>query len=222
MLLAIDSSTQTIGLALFNGEQVIAEQTWISHRHHTMELAPAVDGMLQRSAIDPSALKVIGVALGPGSFTCLRIGLAFAKGLALSQHLALVGIPGLDILAAGQPASELPMLALLNAGRGRLAAAHYQYSNGKWTRADEPQIRTAEQLAQSIRTRTYICGEMNADERQTLARKWKNAILATPALCVRRPAVLAELAWARFQKGDVDEPISLAPQYLHIAEAIPA
>jgi tRNA threonylcarbamoyladenosine biosynthesis protein TsaB len=62
---------------------------------------------------------------------------------------------------------------------------------------------------------------MDAEERQQLSRKWKNARVASPAQSVRRPAFLAEMAWKRWQAGDVDEPVSLAPIYVHVAEAIP-
>jgi tRNA threonylcarbamoyladenosine biosynthesis protein TsaB len=66
-----------------------------------------------------------------------------------------------------------------------------------------------------------IAGELSAEERQRLARKKVNIKLASPAQCVRRPAVLAELAWARWQAGDVDDAASLAPIYLHVAESLP-
>jgi tRNA threonylcarbamoyladenosine biosynthesis protein TsaB len=63
---------------------------------------------------------------------------------------------------------------------------------------------------------------LNAEDRQRLARKKVNVVLAAPSLCVRRPSVLAELAWTRWQNGKVDEPASLAPIYLHLADPIPA
>ena len=59
--------------------------------------------------------------LGPGSFTGLRIGLALAKGMALARHLPVIGVPTLDILAAAQPVREENLVAILLAGRGRLA-----------------------------------------------------------------------------------------------------
>jgi tRNA threonylcarbamoyladenosine biosynthesis protein TsaB len=55
-----------------------------------------------------------------------------------------------------------------------------------------------------------------------LARKFKNVALASPAQCVRRPAVLAEIAWARWQAGQVDSAASLAPVYLHVVGGPPA
>jgi tRNA threonylcarbamoyladenosine biosynthesis protein TsaB len=88
-------------------------------------------------------------------------------------------------------------------------------------RASE-KIMTVDELADSIEKPTLVAGELSAEERQRLARKKVNVMLAPPSLCVRRPSVLAEMAWARWQNGKTDEPASLAPIYLHLAEPIPA
>jgi tRNA threonylcarbamoyladenosine biosynthesis protein TsaB len=221
MLLAVDTSTQMMGLALYDGIQTLAESVWMTHSHHTVELAPAIEELFQRSSIKSSELSVVACALGPGSFTSLRIGLAVAKGLALSLHIPIIGIPTLDYLAAAQPVMDIPMLAVLPAGRGRMAVLRYINRDGQWQAEGESTIMTAEAISDSIHEPTYICGEMDAEERQQLSRKWKNARVASPAQSVRRPAFLAEMAWKRWQAGDVDEPVSLAPIYVHVAEAIP-
>lgn len=221
MLLAVDTSTQTMGLALYDGNQVIGESVWLTHSHHTMELAPAIGDMLHHCNVKPADLTVLACALGPGSFTSLRIGLAVAKGLSLSLHIPILGIPTLDALAIAQPLLDMPMLAVLPAGRGRLAVGKYDVVDSTWKADGEAIVSTTEDLSRSIHSRTYICGEMNAEERQQLARKWKNVTMASPAQCVRRPGYLAELAWKRWQNGETDEPVSLAPIYLHVADPIP-
>jgi tRNA threonylcarbamoyladenosine biosynthesis protein TsaB len=221
MLLAVDTSTQTMGLALYDGTSVLAESVWLTHSHHTVELAPAIEELFQRLAIKPDQLEAVACALGPGSFTSLRIGLAVVKGLALSLHIPVIGIPTLDYLAAAQPLMQMPMLAVLPAGRGRMAVSRYVVKDDAWQAEGNLSIMTAEAISDGIHEATYICGEMDAAERQQLSRKWKNANVASPAQSVRRPGFLAELAWKRWQAGDVDEPISLAPIYVHVAEAIP-
>ena len=221
MLLAVDTSTLTMGLALYDGAQVIAESLWQTKTHHTIELAPAVDDLLKRCGVKPVDLTVLACALGPGSFTSLRIGLAFTKGLALSLKVPLLGIPTLDFLVASQPLLDCPLVAVLPAGRSRLAAGWYHNAEQHWVADGAAAVVTAEELSTQIVQKTYICGEIGAEERQTLGRKWKNAMLASPAQCVRHPSMLAELAWNRWQTGAQDEPVSLAPIYIHIAEAIP-
>jgi tRNA threonylcarbamoyladenosine biosynthesis protein TsaB len=225
MLLAVDTSTAQIGLALYDSAQVTAESLWQSHQHHTVELAPALSELLRRTGVTMSEIQALGVALGPGSFTALRVGLAFIKGLALARHIPIIGIPTLDVLAGGLPLARVPLAAVLQAGRGRLAVGLYKPTKTGWRslgdRASE-KIMTSDELADSIDKPTLVAGELSAEDRQRLARKKVNVMLAPPSLCVRRPAVLAELAWARWQNGKVDEPASLAPIYLHLAEPIPA
>lgn len=222
MLLAVDTSTAVIGLALYDGSQVIGEMLWRSRSHHTVELAPAVQDLLRRASLPPAKLTALAIATGPGSFTSLRIGMALVKGLAFALHIPIIGIPSLDILAAAQPVQELPLAAVLQAGRRRLAVAWYNVVMGKWQCQEPAEICTAEELTAKIRKPTIICGELTEEERRLLARKRRNVLLASPAASVRRPAILAELAWERFLQNDVDDPVTLSPTYLHIAEGIAA
>ena len=118
MLLAIDTSTQSIGLSLYNDAQVVAEETWQVHQRHTVELAPAIDHMLRRSELKISQIEVLAVALGPGSFTGLRIGLAVAKGLALALRIPIIGVPSMDALVAAQAIRALLFLILFSSKWG--------------------------------------------------------------------------------------------------------
>ncbi len=103
MLLAVDTSTQQVGLAIHDGAQVIGEMNWRSKNHHTVEVATAIDHLFTRTGLQRDQLTGLAVALGPGSFTSLRIGMALVKGLALALHIPVVGIPTHDILASIQP-----------------------------------------------------------------------------------------------------------------------
>jgi len=81
MLLALDTATKTMGIALHDGSQVLAESIWSGVGHHTIELAPEVALMLRRIGGTTATLSSIAIAQGPGSYTGLRIGMALAKGL---------------------------------------------------------------------------------------------------------------------------------------------
>jgi tRNA threonylcarbamoyladenosine biosynthesis protein TsaB len=116
MLLAVDTSTTQVGVAVYDGSQVIGEYAWRSSQRHTVELAPAIFELLRRCGLKMEDVRALGVALGPGSFTSLRVGLSLVKGLALSRHLPLIGIPTLDILAAAQAPSKLPLAVAFKQG----------------------------------------------------------------------------------------------------------
>lgn len=221
MLLAIDTSTRLVGVALYDGVQIVSEIVWMSQQYHTVELAPTVSSILERSGISMSDLEVLAVALGPGSFTGLRIGLSLVKGMALAGHLAVVGVPSLDILAASQPPNDIPLVAILRAGRGRLAVSRYKYHARRWQSDRQVKILTAEELSAKITTPTIVCGELTDQERRIFRRKRKNVLLATPAQSLRRPSFLAEIGWQRWQKGMTDDPATLTPYYLQYAQPNP-
>lgn len=215
MLLAIDTSTRLVGVALYDGVQIVSEMVWLSQQYHTVELAPTVSSLLERAGIPVSDLEVVAVALGPGSFTGLRIGLSLAKGMALAGHLAIVGVPTLDILAASQPPHDIPLAAVLQAGRGRLAVGWYGFHSKSWQSDGRIGLLSAQELSAKITKPTIVCGELTEDERRIFRRKRKNVILATPAQSLRRPSYLAEIGWQRWQRGMTDDPATLAPNYLH-------
>jgi tRNA threonylcarbamoyladenosine biosynthesis protein TsaB len=220
MLLAVDTSTAQLGLAFYDGAQLLAESLWVSRARHTVELAPALNELFERTGLPMDEIRALGVALGPGSFTSLRVGLAFVKGLALARNLPLIGIPTLDVVAASQPVGRLPLAALVPAGRSRLAVGWYKtIANGRQAKGS-PSVMTAEALSESIQRPTLVCGELSAVERQVFSRN-NHISLPPPAQCVRRPGLLAELAYARWQAGESDNAASLAPIYLHTGEPIP-
>jgi len=220
MLLAVDTSTAQVGLALYDGTQVIAEYSWRSSRRHTVELAPAISDLLARCGLTMNDVHALGVALGPGSFTSLRVGLALVKGLALSKKIPLIGIPTLDILAHAQPASKHPLICSIAAGRGRFAVGVYKNSRRGWQAQGPARVVRLEALKDEVESPSILCGEFTAEEIQKI--KNENIQLALPAQSVRRPAVLAELAWARWQAGEKDDEASLAPIYLHTEGSPPA
>jgi len=214
MLLAVDTSTQTMGIALRSEHQILSEMVGKTRHFHTVELASAVDRMLKRQGLGPGDLKALGVALGPGSFTGLRIGLAFIKGIAYARQIPIVGIPTLDITAAGLPTDpERDLVALLGAGRGRLAAGWFRSTQEGWVSSGEPQNLTPDQLLEKLSGPTLLSGEIPEElYRRIPDRVGVRAV--PPAQAVRRPAVLADLAWKRWTAGLSDDPTSLSPIYL--------
>lgn len=213
MLLAIDTATRMTGLALYDGASVLAEHVWRGGGHHTTQLAPEVGLMLRELGLDATVLTGVAVASGPGSYTGLRIGMALAKGLALAQGIPLIGIPTLDILVNGQPAEGGDLLAVIEAGRSRLAGVWYNNTKDGWVSASEPNGMSTEDVLRSIKGPTTICGEMSVEQRRAFQSD-KRVRLAPPSRCIRRPAIMAEMAWDRLASTAPADVASLAPTYL--------
>ena len=221
MLLAVDTSTRFMGICLYNEGQVLGEIIWKTDRHHTVELAPSIDNLLSHCNVSVKELNALGVAIGPGSFTSLRIGLSHLKGMSLALHLPMIGIPTLDALAYAQAQSEQPLVACLQAGRKRLAYQVYHWQGRKgWQTNAEPKIAEPGEFEQLFTDPVIICGEFSPQDRD-LFKGVSNFTLVPPAQSLRRPAYLAELAWKRYMKKEFDDPAMLAPIYLHVANPLP-
>jgi len=221
MIIAIDTSTEWIGLAIFDGVQVLAESIWRSKNYHTVELAPALNELITRAQISRDQISAVAVAIGPGSFTGLRIGVAAAKGFAIALNVPLLGIPSLDILAFAQSGLRRPMIALLKVGRGRFAYGRYLFKKNKWERQGEIAVGEPKEIAVTINSPVFVCGEMGVEERQILGRKWKTAKLSSASQGLRRPSVLAELAWQALKSGKSAEFTNPIPIYVHTLSNVP-
>lgn len=229
MLLAVDTSTTQVGIALYDGVQVIGESSWYGKLRHTISLAPEIDALLKRTKHKMDDVTALGVAIGPGSFTSLRVGLSLMKGLALARSLPLIGIPTLDILSTAQPIREVRLACLLQAGRGRLAVDYYNSSDGVWKSEENLSVMRIDELIESIAEPTLVCGELSAEEREIIT-KVELAELCSPARSLRNPACLAEIAWERYQAKNTsaepsrsaDDAASLSPIYLQVGAQIPS
>ena len=214
LLLAVDTSTHVASTALYDGVCVRAEMTWEAPRRHTVELAPMVVSMLDRSRVRASDLGGLAVAVGPGSFTGLRIGLALVKGLALARGIPLVGVPTLDVTVYPVPHRRVPLYATLQAGRGRICVAPYRWRRGGWQQVGELALTTWGELVAELPDSALVCGEIDAGGVELLQQneKWS---LAPPAQRLRRAGYLAELGWQSLAQGVQDDPSTLEPIYLH-------
>jgi tRNA threonylcarbamoyladenosine biosynthesis protein TsaB len=216
-LLGIDTATESASVALYDGETgPRAESSWQTSAHHTVELMPSIVSMLERQGLTTESLDGVSVALGPGSFTGLRIGLSVAKGLSFSLEIPIVGIPTLDIVAYAHYEQDLPICAIIQAGRGRICAAFYERAGTEWQRLTDYQLATIDELSGQVRVPTLFCGEIDPSLGKALRSSISTrAIIASAASSLRRAGYLAELSWERFRQGEADDVTTLEPLYLH-------
>ena len=213
-LLALDSSTDQAGICLSDGLRT-AELSWDARRNQTTTLLSAIDQLLTLQRVALADLAAVAVATGPGAYTSLRIALSTAKGLTYACKVPLIGIPTLD--GAARPFAEPGRctVAVLDAGRGRLAWASYGMEDGAWSRLQPPRNGVIAELVTEVERLDgpLVTGELDAGQRAALAAA---GCSLPPAMLVgRRPAGLATLAWERLARGDVDDAASLTSLYLY-------
>ncbi|GIW03455.1 MAG: tRNA (adenosine(37)-N6)-threonylcarbamoyltransferase complex dimerization subunit type 1 TsaB [Thermomicrobiales bacterium] len=215
-LLAIDTSSEQAGIALLHATRT-AETVWFAGRDQTTTVLSEIDCLRRLVGIDLSDLAAVAVATGPGMFNSLRVGMSVAKGFVLGLDLPLIGIPTLDI--AAYPYSRNPghVIATVAAGRGRLVWAIYGGAPVAWRLLEPPHNGTLDELiaaALAIGLPLTITGELTGEQERAI-RATTQATVPPPSARMRQPLALAELAWQRLEAGDVDDPVSLEPVYLH-------
>ena len=215
MYLAIDTSTDNASLAIVQENDVLAELSWHCRQNHSVELMPHLNQLLQHSGLDLKCLSGVIVALGPGSFNGLRVGVSTAKALAFSLKVPLVGISTLEAAAYQYADCGLPVCPIFNAGRGEIATAIYHKKGNRWHQVVDQQLTTTDSLCSQITAKTIFCGEPTAAVIVQLKEQLgPKAIIPPPSSRLRRAAFLAELGINRLESGDCDPPATLQPIYL--------
>ena len=218
MLLAIDTATRWASLALLDNTGLIAETNWRCLGNHTVEVLPTIAQMMKRAQAQPADIKAIAVAKGPGSFTGLRIGMSIAKGFCLALNVPIIAIPTLDVIAyaVGDPGGLV--YAVLELGRNRICVSAYQFADGLPVQQGDA-LYVASSEWQVVATEpVLLIGEISTDLAERLLKQpdADNISISSLAASIRRAGYLAELAWQRLEKGQVDDLDTTSPTYLHL------
>src|SRR2546428_679884 len=115
------------GAALLDGELVVGEYVLDVRLTHSERLMAAIDRLLTDAGWTVGELEGLAVAMGPGSFTGLRVGLSTVKGLALALSIPIAAVPTLDAMAAMLPFAALPICPVLDARKGEVYASLYRW-----------------------------------------------------------------------------------------------
>ncbi|MBZ0302338.1 MAG: tRNA (adenosine(37)-N6)-threonylcarbamoyltransferase complex dimerization subunit type 1 TsaB [Anaerolineae bacterium] len=164
-------------------------------------------------------MTALAVSIGPGSFTGVRIGVAFAKGLAAAQQVPLVGVSTLDTLAAAQPQyPRYGLVTVIEAGRGRIIAGTYRWGKGEWVQRGEPRLMDWETLLATLDGPAYITGDIEEQGHALLDGMQTGEMtvrVAPSALRLRRAGFLAEVALERLKSGSGNfDSAHVAPLYV--------
>jgi tRNA threonylcarbamoyladenosine biosynthesis protein TsaB len=222
MLLALDTATRVMSIALHDGEELRGEYAAHIGNRQTTTLAPKISDLMADCDVSLGELTALAVSVGPGSYTGVRIGVAMGKGMAAVHQLPLIGVSTLDTLAAGQPyfQSGNALIAVVQAGRGRIIVKSYRWRKGRWTSRAEPRLMTWVALLETIDGPAYVTGEINEVGMEAIHSAQENEVplsIAPAANRLRRAGFLAESAWEVYNNANdmsVFEPARLHPVYI--------
>ena len=217
-LFCLDTSTLAGSIAILEDECVRAEVNINLGRKHTERLLPGMDWLFQELAIEPREIEAVSVGIGPGSFTGLRVGLATAKGLALSLSVPIVGVSSLEALAWQVRFYPGKILALLDARKGQVFAGFFQ-GGDEFKLESEPMAIDPSELVEKIKTKTLVVGEGLAAYPEILEKVKNKVSVAGFEYDYPRASIVGRLGLIRLQRGESDSPETLAPVYLRGSDA---
>ena len=226
-IVAIETASETVGVAVRTPAGVQAELALTGRRRHVETLTPALQHLLAQVGLAPADLGVVAVDVGPGLFTGLRVGVAAAKALAQSLGIGVVGATSLDILTAGAAAAGHRglVLACVDARRGEVFAAVREL--------DATGVVAAEPVAAGLFAPPDLVAALDGLAGSRLlavgdgALRYAGALEAlagveatVPALSFPPPASLLSLALTRLEAGEPPvEPGRVVPLYMREADA---
>jgi len=205
--LGIDTASQTLAVALVEGERVLVERRWLLETTTSQELLAGIETALREAGVARDAIQAIAVNVGPGGYTALRTGVATAQGLALGLGIPLAGVGRLEADALPHLAPGLPVVAVHDAGRSGIAWAAYVACDAPGGGPPEPlslpRLETIEECVRDAPAQALWCGEVT-DELKALrlAAGRSGDTDAVDSENVRSAAALVRLARLHGAYGD--------------------
>ncbi len=220
LVMGIDTSTTQGGVALLSGQGVVCEYTLNIKATYSERLLPLIDRALQDAGITLGQVEGFAVAVGPGSFTGLRIGLSTAKGLVVVGGQPLVGVSTLEAMAWTLPFCAHPVCPILDARKGEIYCALFRHEGDRLIRLMDDTATAPGRLLSRIQQPTVFLGD-GLVVYEGLVQSALKELALFPPLAGRggRAAAVAELGRRRLLRGDRDDLMQLVPQYLRPSEA---
>ncbi len=212
-VLAVDTSTLAGGVAVLDGDRVIGEYRLDVRITHSERLMVAVDRVLADARWTVGHLEGLAVAVGPGSFTGLRIGISAVKGLAFALSLPIAAVPTLDALAASLPFAAFPVCPVLHARTGEVYASLYRWDGRAMRREWEYLALAPEDLAGRLSEPVILMGD------GAIAIRAPHAWMAPAPGRSPSPAWVGYLGLERLRRGETVSAADLVPFYLRPSEA---
>ena len=218
-LLTVDTSTTACSVALTEDGRLLGEYLLNLNRTLSERLIRSIDMLLKDAGLVVADLDGFGVALGPGSFTGLRIGVATVKGMALATGKPVAGFSSLAMLAMNLPWAAYPVCPMFDARKQEIYAAVYRCR-------DLPEPVIADSVAppdaflERVAGPAIFIGDGAVRHREVItSRLGDRAMFAPPSLHLPRASAGDLLVREAFAKGSIVPLADLAPVYIRPSEA---
>jgi tRNA threonylcarbamoyladenosine biosynthesis protein TsaB len=221
LLLAIDTSTPRVAVAIGESGRVRAEVGLAGRRRHAEQLAPAIAYLCEQTKVELDQLAAVAVGIGPGLFTGLRVGVTTAKIMAQALRVPVVPVPSLDLVAYPLRYSRCLVAVVLDARRHEVYSAQYRPVPGGVQRTSDYTVGSADDLVAELAAggeEVLLAGDgvdANRDAFAVLDR-WERAGADFEAPSA---GALVALASGRVEREEFVSPYDVRPLYLRASDA---
>ena len=213
IVLGIDTSDYINALGIVKDGDTLSEVNYEATSSSIEKITENIDEVLKQAGLGLNDIDGIGVGLGPGSWTGIRIGVTVAKMLAFSLSKPLAGVPTLEVLAYNVHQEARPVFAVIDVGTGdTVYAGKYKVESDAITRNGDYYVGDIDALAALITEPAVITGGKANEFARAITEKSEVEVDAVEA----RPGgeAVASLAARRLLRGESDDVLSLTPLYL--------
>jgi tRNA threonylcarbamoyladenosine biosynthesis protein TsaB len=219
-ILGIETSTKTGSVAVVAENGVIAQYSLNIEVTHSERLMATVDRVLRDTGLAMRQIDGFAVAIGPGSFTGLRIGVSTMKGLALATDKPVAAVPTLLALAWNVPHAAFPVCPMLDARKNEVYAALYRPDGMNFVPMMPETVMSLARLGERITGRTVFTGEASLIHQEEIAKQFGDrALFAPKSAILPSAAAVAEIGLDMIKNNRQANPDSLAPLYIRRPEA---
>jgi len=218
-IIAIETTSRRGGIALAVGDQIVASHTLAVDRDYAADLLPAADALCRQVGWRPDAVEQVFVSIGPGSFTGTRIGVTFAKTLALAARAKVVAVPTFDALALNgldlrPPPADL--VVFMDARGGEVFAEMFRLSGESqvYESVRPGQLVPLADLLSDARHPVAFAGEGVAVHRKVLLETGN--LMLPQDLCICRVERVHQVGRRLAQQGRFSEVDTLIPVYYRL------
>lgn len=218
-ILVIDTSTRFGGVAVAQGGRLLAERVCSAERTIAARLPSLVEETMADAGLAMEELEAVGVVVGPGSFTGVRVGVAAAKGIAYALGIPVAPVSSLELLAMNFPHARHPVCAMHDARKGEVYAARYVVGALPLRQTPEEAIAPGVLLSQ-VTEPTIFAGEGALVFRELIESALGDlAIIPDPVYHLPRPAYAIPLVANVVRSGEQKSAEAILPVYLRQSEA---
>jgi len=220
-VLAMETSTSKLGVAIADDDSILAEYRSDSALKHSQESIPAIQKVLKEAGCRLSDMDAFAVSIGPGSFTGLRVGVSVIKGLNLVTRAPVVAVPTLDVIAYNSAGSRIPVCVMVDARKGNVYSCLYKEGKYGIIRIWDHLLISPEELADRIKNEageTLFSGDGIPAYRNTILKAAWNAKFADEKIWFPDVNTVARLGIERFRNKELEDADTLAPFYMYSRE----